>query len=102
MPDTTIPPAETNESGLPLTCFGTHPTDESLVLLKRGERGYWPAEGYSKGNLATWGEVADLINTRRGVTPAQRSAMEFGSIFGFDVPGANPAKYGPDGRLIRN
>jgi len=86
---------------LPETCYGVKPDDESLILLKRGERGFWPAEGYPLGALPDTGVQADYLNARRGVTPAQRNAMEFGSMFGFDVPGANPAKYGPDGRLQR-
>ena len=28
-----------------------------------------------------------------GVTPAQKMAMEIGSIWGFDVPGANPENH---------
>jgi len=86
---------------LPETCYGVKPDDDTLILLKRGERGFWPAEGYPLGALPDTGVQADYLNARRGVTPAQRNAMEFGSMFGFDVPGANPAKYGPDGRLQR-
>lgn len=89
----------TTISQLPLTCYGTHPTDQSLVLLKAGETGYWPTEGYTLGPFKTWDEVADVLNDQRGVSKAQRAAMEAGSVFGFDVPGADPANYDSNGRF---
>jgi hypothetical protein len=55
---------------------GTQP-----IMIRRGVTGYWPmrldfdVEGF---------------NRRHGVTPAQVQAMEIGSIFGWDVPGADP------------
>lgn len=89
------------EGELPETCYASNLSDDSLVLLKRGERGFWPTEDYPLGQFPDFSTYADYLNARRGVTPAQRNAMEAGSVFGFDVPGANPAKYGPDGRLQR-
>ena len=59
---------------------------EALILIRRGEKGYWPTEGYG----ARSEELVDLFNARLGVTPAERAAMEFGSLFGFDLPGARP------------
>ena len=38
-------------------------------------------------------ELADELNDNLGVTPAQRQAMEIGSMVGWDVPGADPAKH---------
>ena len=38
-------------------------------------------------------EEADRLNERMGVTPAQRLAMEIGSMAGWDVPGADPKNY---------
>ena len=38
-------------------------------------------------------ELADYNNSKLGVTPEQRKAMEIGSLCGWDVPGANPANY---------
>ena len=35
------------------------------------------------------------------VTVAQRKAMEWGSIFGWDVPAANPDNYNPDGTFVK-
>ena len=38
-------------------------------------------------------ELADELNEKLGVTPAQRQAMEIGSMAGWDVPGADPKNY---------
>lgn len=49
----------------------------------RGESGYRPAS------------ITDVerYNSALGVTPAQAEAMLAGSMFGFDVPGADPLNY---------
>ena len=41
-------------------------------------------------------ELADELNEKLGVSPIQRQAMEVGSMAGWDVPGAEPAKYQED------
>ena len=64
-----------------------NPTDGSLILVKRGEVGFWEAPQFN-GDRA----LADKFNDRRGVTPAMRESMQMGSCFGWHVPGADPAK----------
>jgi hypothetical protein len=87
-----------SDNPLPVSCYGTLPSDGSLILIKRGETGFWRAEGYTLGTMVpTWDALADILNNRRGVSKAQRAAMEAGSCFGWDVPAADPANYGPDG-----
>ena len=89
-----------DESGLPETCYGTHPTDQTLILMRRNTSGYWDAESYSMGPFDTWSGVADFLNQRHGVTRAQRAAMESGSLFGWETAAADPARYDDQGRFI--
>jgi len=41
--------------------------------------------------------AVDALNLAIGVTRQMRSAMEIGSMFGWDIPGANPSTYKEDG-----
>lgn len=85
-----------NLAGLPETAYGVEPSSGNTIIIKRGERGYYdPGYGVQpEGTVAT-------LNTRMGVTPAQAAAMEFGSMFGWDVPGANVDSYDENGRFKR-
>ena len=79
-----------NLAKLPDMCYGVLGTTNELIILKKGEIGYWktnygPAPSYEEAN-----EWCDLVNTNLGVTRAQRMAMEHGSMFGWDIPAANP------------
>lgn len=84
---------------LPEVCFGTLNSTGELIILKAGEKGYWPASGYALGGFPTWDELADFLNNRRGASKAQRAAMEAGSMFGFHVPLADVDQYDDDGKL---
>ena len=66
---------------LPEICAAHLPSDNSAILIKRGERGYclrW--EAYD----------GERFNKHHGITGAQVGAMLTGSMFGFDCPGADP------------
>ena len=78
--------------GLPELCFSTLPGSGELICIKRGESGYFRSD-WSTDDPAQNKELADYNNERLGVTPAQRMAMETGSMHGWDVPGADPAAY---------
>ena len=78
--------------GLPERCFSTLASNGHLICIKRGETGYYPSD-WDTGDKERNVEMADVLNEKLGVTPAQRQAMEIGSMAGWDVPGADPAKY---------
>ena len=67
-------------------------TTGQLICIRRGESGYYPSQ-WDTGDKERNVELADELNERRGVTPAQRQAMEIGSMAGWAVPGADPSSY---------
>lgn len=81
--------------GLPEFCyvlcnlFGAQ-TGERIALVRRGEQGYWPVTSLPD---RTKEEAIDSIckaNISLGVNGIQAFCMKTGSLFGFDVPGADP------------
>ena len=67
--------------GLPELCFSTLQTTGQLICIKRGESGYYPSEWDTEDKERNV-ELADELNEKLGVTPAQRQAMEIGSMCG--------------------
>jgi len=80
-------------AGLPETCYALDRLTTRCIIIKRGVEGYYPTDwptGYTQ-------EIIDKLNARLGVSKAQAEAMLVGSMFGWNVPGANPAMYNEDG-----
>lgn len=79
---------------LPLLCIAylaCNPVGRRIVAIRRGERGYYPTN-FDDSHL-TEEEITDLVgvlNGRLGVTPREKEAMIVGSMFGWDMPGADP------------
>ena len=69
---------------LPYFCYSTLDSTGETILIKYGESGYY------KCNT---GMSAKELNKQLEVDEAQAEAMKCGSMFGWDVPGANPEFY---------
>ena len=81
--------------GLPETCFSTLRSSGELIIIKRGESGYYLSD-WNTPDRERNKEIAEMSNQSLGVTPAQKAAMECGSMFGWSVPGADPRAYEED------
>lgn len=86
-------------SSLPEKCFSVLPSTDELIIIERGEQGYPPSGMRIEGKTAR--EAADISNDTIGASKAQEAAMLAGSMFGFEVPAADPKNYGQDGTPIR-
>ena len=69
---------------LPPVCHARHPETGSVILIRRGEPGYYPVDT----NLS-----AEMLNACLDPVPTalQVEAMLIGSMFGWRAPGARPA-----------
>lgn len=87
-------------SSLPEKCYSTLLDTGAVVILKRGETGYYKTDiPYSTKEEAR--ELVSEYNGKLGVTKAQEEAMRAGSMFGFQVPGADPKNYDENGQAIK-
>lgn len=86
-------------SSLPDKCFSITSTADEIVIITKGETYRRPAGVRAEGVTAREGATA--ANEAMGVTKAQEAAMLFGSIYGWDKPGADPKHYNEHGEPIR-
>ncbi len=68
-------------ASLPERAYAFHPTTGATIMVRRGEKGFYPVATDTR---------PEILNKVRGVTPQQAAAMLAGSMFGWDVPLANP------------
>lgn len=92
-------PMRRNE--LPETCFSILPSSGQLIIIRCGERGYYPSE-WDTGSREENREIASNHNVRRGITDIQEAAMLAGSMFGWNTPGANPQWYLDNARYVNS
>ena len=88
-------------SDLPEVCYSILPSTGDAIIIKHGESGYYRCE-YSTEDKAFNREFANDRNANLGVSKAQVEAMLSGSMYGWDVPAADPKSYDENGTPLRN
>lgn len=84
--DITVKPHPENK--LPEFCFAHNPSYHQVTTVKRGEKGYWLFRQMETDDEAR--KSAKELNERMNVDKYQAEAMLNGSMFGWEVPGADP------------
>lgn len=84
------------KNALPEWCFAYIATDEDGMVIKilRGEHGYCMTD------LTGGRSKAIALNAEYDISIGQMEAMIIGSMFGWDVAGANPSLYTKTGKII--
>jgi hypothetical protein len=72
------------DARLPNFCALRDNASGGIIIVKKGETGYWPG---SRMALETDEDVA-RFNEQHGASAGAAQAMHFGSMFGWDTPGA--------------
>jgi len=86
-------------SSLPDKCFSYLESTGEMIVITKGERGYTPTGIYPQDTSPKEGVAA--VNEANGVTRAQEAAMVAGSMFGWQIPGADPKNYDDQGLPVR-
>ena len=86
-------------NSLPEKSFAHLESTGAIVVILKGEKGYVPTANYPVDCDPK--ESVDALNQAIGVTKAQAAAMVAGSMFGWQVPGADPKNYDEQGLPIR-
>lgn len=80
---------------LPNICYARNNVSGEVIIIKNGESGYYPLDYKELRSV-------DELNKGLGVTKAQAEAMSVGSMFGWDVPGADPNNYDENGKFKKD
>lgn len=84
---------------IPRLCLSVMPSTGDLINIKRGVHGYYPSDWNKTEGKEHNREIADFANEKLGVTKAQAAAMLHGSMFGWQIPAANPKSYDDNGKM---
>lgn len=76
-------------SKLPDACYSISDYSGEVILIKKGEVGYYSTP-YSDQDRNKNREIANLLNAQLDVTSAQEQAMKIGSMFGWNIPAVDP------------
>ena len=86
--------------GLPEKCYAVLPSGDEIIIVKKGESGYFHTDKY--GHDRTHAQaIVDEYNGQLGVSRAQAAAMLAGAMFGWEVPAADPKNYDKEGQPIK-
>ena len=88
-------------SSLPGRCYVYVQSTDEIGIVKCGKMGYYPTDRKPIDGLSGQ-ETVNLLNEQEGVTRAEASAMNAGSLFGWDIPAANPQNYDIEGKPIKS
>lgn len=87
-------------STLPDKCYCVLPDSDEIIIVKKGESGYYRTDKYGHGRADAL-DIVDDCNRIARITKAQAEAMLAGSMFGWEVPAADPKNYDEDGQPIK-
>lgn len=86
---------------LPDRCFAQLPSTGEVIIIDKNLKGYQPAPAYTTGDREKNFRIVAHENDRLGVSAREAAAMLVGSMFGYEVPGADPLNYDCYGDPIR-
>ena len=86
-------------SSLPDRCYSVLKSSGDIIMLKKGESGYFNTD-FPKMEVNEAERFAAKENEKLGVSKAQAEAMSAGAMFGWDCKAADPASYDNDGKPI--
>lgn len=87
-------------SSLPDKCCGVMQSSNEIIIVRKGESGYYSTGEYGHDSADTQ-RIADEYNRIVGVSKAQAAAMLAGSMFGWDIPAADPKNYDEQGQPVK-
>ena len=86
--------------GLPERCYAVLPSGDEIIIVKKGESGYYHTDKYGHDRAEALA-IVNECNESGGVSKAQAAAMLAGSMFGWEVPAADPKKDVKEGQPIK-
>ena len=89
-------------NSLPERCYSTLIETPTIVILKRGETGFYATDIPPAKTREEAEALVDHYNGELGVSKGQLAAMQAGSMFGFACPAADPKNYDANGTPIKN
>lgn len=87
-------------STLPDKCYCVLPGSDEIIIVKKGESGYYHTDKYGHERAQALA-IVDECNEIGGVSKAQAAAMLAGSMFGWHTPAADPKNYDEQGKPIK-